>query len=206
MRIHLAAAALLLCTTIPAGAGELLGRERVELTPFYGYRFGGHFNALTGDEREYGIDGAGVYGGLMDINLQAENFKLEVLWSHQKTEVKTPLFELDVLPLEIDHFQGGIMQEVGQPHARFAVSLLLGASRLSSPGLGSETHFSGSLGGSLKLFASPHLGLRLDGRAYGLRVSGGSEALCTGNGTCYFSFTGSYLWQGEFTGGLILAF
>jgi hypothetical protein len=203
MRMRVAAAFLLL-TAVPAGAADLLGKERVELTPFFGYRIGGHFASVV-DERSYGIDGATAYGGLLDLNLNANNFKLEFLWSHQETHVDAPLLpRLNVAPLQIDHFQGGIMQEVGEPKARLSVSVLFGASRLSVPALGSETKFSWSIGGSAKLFPNPHFGIRLDARAFGVLIQGGGGAFCSGG--CVVVYTGTALWQGEFTGGLILAF
>jgi hypothetical protein len=203
MRLPLAAT-LLLLTTVPAGAAELLGKERVELTPFFGYRMGGHFASVVGD-RSYGIDGAQAYGGLLDVNLSANNFKLEFLWSRQETQIEAPLVPgLNVARLVVDHFQGGIMQEVGEPRARLSVSVLLGASRLSVPALGSETKFSGSITGSAKLFPNPHFGIRLDARAYGVLIQGGSAAFC--NGGCVVVYSGTAIWQGEFTGGLIFAF
>jgi hypothetical protein len=203
MRLSLVAALLLL--TIPsAGADELLGKEHVELTPFFGYRMGGHIGSLVGD-RSYGIAGAKAYGGLLDVNLQASNFKLEFLWSHQETRLEGALFPgVQLLPLDIDHLQAGIMQEVGEPRARLSVSVLLGASRFSTPGLGSDTLFSGSVTGSAKLFPNPHIGIRLDARAYAVFVQGRAAAFCGGG--CVLVYQGTALWQGEFTGGLILAF
>jgi hypothetical protein len=197
-------AALLLLAAPPAGAADLLGKERVELTPFFGYRMGGHFASLVG-ERGYGIDGAKAFGGLLDVSLQADNYKLEFLWSRQETRVEGALFPgVELGRLDIDHFQAGIMQEVGEPRARVSVSLLLGASRFASPALGSETHFSGSLAGSAKLFPNPHIGFRFDARAYAVFVQGKSAAFCGGG--CILVYSGTALWQGEFTGGLILAF
>lgn len=202
MRLPLAAA-LLFLTALPAGAAELLGKERVELVPFFGYRMGGHFASLAGD-RSHGIDGARAYGGLVDLNLNASNFKLELLWSRQETRVEGALIQgLSPLSLDIDHLQAGIMQEVGEPRARASVALLLGASRFSSP-LGSETRFSGSLTGSVKLFPNPHFGIRLDARAYAVRVPAEAAGFCAGS--CVLVYSGSTLWQGEFTAGLILAF
>ena len=97
------------------------------------------------------------------------------------------------------------MQEIGTERARFAVSALLGGTRFAAPGLGSDVRFSGSVGGSMKLFPSPHVGLRLDARAYGVSLKSAAGAFCV-NGTCSFAYPGTILWQGDFTAGLILAF
>lgn len=199
------AAVLLLGASWPASAAEQLGQERVELIPFFGYRVGGHFNGLI-DAVEYPFDGAKSYGGLVDFNLNRDNYKVELLWSHQETGFDRLINrELEPNRLQIDHFQGGIMQEVGTERARFAVSALFGGTRFASPALGSDLRFSGSVGGSVKVFPSPRVGLRLDARAYGVWVKGAAGAFCAG-GTCAFAFSGTMMWQGDFTAGLILAF
>jgi len=201
---RIAVAALLLLVALPASAQELLGKERVELTPFFGYRMGGHFNGFT-EAIEYPFAGASSWGGLVDFNLNRDNYKFELLWSHQDTGLDRVFQGQSRKPLQIDHFQAGIMQEVGNERARLAVSALAGGTRFASPGLGSETRFSGSIGGVAKVFATPHIGLRLDARAYGVFVKGVTGAFC-GNGTCAFAYSGNMLWQGDFTAGLIFAF
>ena len=196
---------VLLAAALPASAAELLGRQRVELSHFFGYRVGGHFNGFT-DAIKYPFDGATSYGGLVDINLNRDNYKAEFLWSHQETGLER-IFQgqLSRNALQIDHFQAGVMQEVGYERARLAVSALVGGSRFASPGLGSEVRFSGSVGGVAKVFATPHVGLRLDARAYGVFVKGVGGAFCV-NGTCAFAYAGNVMWQGDFTAGLIIAF
>jgi len=203
--MKLPAAMLLLAAALPAGAGEQLGKERVELTPFFGYRIGGHFNGIS-DAIEYPFDSATSYGGLVDINTNRDNYKVEFLWSHQKTGFDR-VFQGQPSrnALQIDHFQAGVMQEVGYERARLAVSALVGGSRFAASGLGSETRFSGSVGGVAKLFATAHVGLRLDARAYGVFVKGAAGAFCA-NGTCAFAYSGNMMWQGDFTAGLIIAF
>ena len=199
------AATVLLSVASPAVGDDTLGKERFELTPFFGYRLGGHFNGVT-DTFEYPLDEATTYGGLADYNLQWDNLKVEVLWSHQKTGFERVL-ERDSsrFRLSIDHFQAGMAQEVGAERARFSISALVGGSRFASPGLGSELRFSASLGASGKFFASPQVGLRLDARAYAVFVEGSSGAFCS-HGACVFAYSGTTFWQGDFTGGLILAF
>ncbi|HRB13644.1 MAG TPA: hypothetical protein PKU70_11580 [Vicinamibacteria bacterium] len=203
-KTRIALATLLLIAALPAGAQELLGSERFELTPFFGYRIGGHFNGFT-EAIEYPFAGATSWGGLVDINLNRNNYKFELLWSHQDTGLDRVFEGESRKPLQIDHFQAGIMQEVGNERARLAVAALAGGTRFASPGLGSETRFSGSIGGVAKVFVTPHVGLRLDARAYGVFVKGVTGAFCV-NGTCAFAYTGNMLGQGDFTAGLIFAF
>ena len=203
--MRIAVAMFLLAVARPTSAGELLGKERVELTPFFGYRIGGHFDGVL-EPIHYPFDGAKSYGGLIDVNLNRDNYKFEMLWSHQKTGLERA-FDGDPIrtPLQIDHFQAGIMQEVGNDRSRLAVSALFGGTRFATPTLGSETRFSGSIGGVAKVFPTPHIGLRFDARAYGVFVKGVAGAFCV-NGTCAFAYSGNMMWQGDFTAGLILAF
>jgi hypothetical protein len=199
------AAVFLLVAALPAGAGELLGRERAEITPFFGYRVGGQFNGVI-DAVEHPFDGASSYGALADVNLFRDNYKVEVLWSHQTTGFDRVVDGQKARQrLQIDHFQAGVMQEVGTERARFAVSALVGGTRFAAPGLESEARFSGSVGGSMKLFPTKHLGLRFDARAYAVSLKGATGGLCV-NGTCAFAYSGTLLWQGDFTAGVILAF
>ncbi len=203
-RIALLAAALLWLAPWPAAAAELLGKERVEVTPFFGYRIGGHFNGFS-DTFEYPWDGARSWGGLVDINTFRDNYKVEFLWSHQKTGFDRFVQGRPRAPLTIDHFQAGVLQEVGVEKARVAVSALVGGTRLSAGNLGADTRFSGSVGGIAKLFLSPHVALRFDARAYLIFVKGVGGTLCV-NGICSFAYSGTALWQGDFTGGVTFAF
>jgi hypothetical protein len=204
-RLRILSAVLVLASAGSAGAADLLGRERVELIPFFGYRIGGHFNGIV-DAVEYPFDGAKAYGGLVDVNLNMDNYKLEFLWSHQSTGFER-LINNGVEPnrLQIDHFQGGIMQEVGTEKARWAISALFGGTRFASPGLGSDLRFSGSVGACIKVFPTERVGLRFDARAHGVWTKGAAGAFCA-NGTCLFAFEGTMMWQGDFTGGVIIAF
>jgi len=204
-------AALVLGVAGPARAqvgSNDITREKVELTPFYGYRTGGGFSAQVGDQTlSFGLESDASYGGIVDFNLHKDNFKFEVLYSRQQTRVSTDrlLEPGSSLPLNVEYLLAGLSQEVGNPKGRFFVSALIGASRFSPQGFDSVTKFAGALGAGFKVFPSRHVGLRFDARAYISLVSGSGGAFCNG-GTCLFAFSGSTLWQWDFTGGLILAF
>jgi hypothetical protein len=188
-----------------AQGGPVIGEERVELTPFVGYRTGGGFSVIEGGPG-FDIQNSLSYGGLIDFNLRKNNFKLELLYSRQTSRVEAEtLLGSGFGDLAIEYYQGGVLQEVGNPGARWYIGVLLGATRIAPKLFDSETFFSGSIGGGLKFFPSKRVGLRFDGRAYATFVSGSAGAFCV-NGACVFAYEGSTFWQGEFTGGLILAF
>lgn len=191
----------------PAAAqgGPVIGEERLEVTPFAGYRTGGGFSVIEGGPR-FDIDNSLSFGGFVDFNLRSNNFKIELLFSRQDSKVAAEtLLGPELGDLTVDYYQAGILQEVGNPSARWYISALLGATRFTPKSFDSESHFSASIGGGLKFFLSKRLGLRFDGRAHATFVGGSSGAFCA-NGNCVFLYSGSTFWQGDFTGGLLLAF
>jgi hypothetical protein len=203
----LSLAALFVLAPPPAaaqvGRGDL-GQEDVEIMPFGGYRTGG--TLVDGDDEAADIDGGASYGGAIDINLHKGNFKLEAVYSHNDASVGLgSFFPGESVGVAIDYLQGGILQETGSERTRFYVSALLGATQFRVDGFDSVTKFSFSVGGGLKHFASPNFGLRLEARAFGTPTETNGGVACA-NGTCLFSFSGSILWQWDFTGGLVLAF
>jgi hypothetical protein len=179
----------------PASA-QSITRESVEIAGFYGYRTGGAF--ADGGGLIVDVEGSGSFGGTLTVNLKKEgNFKLEFLFSRQDTN-------LGLLPLTVDHYQGGIVQEKGRPERRFFGSFLLGASRFAAPGFSGQTKFSLSLGLGMKFFLGKNVGLRFDTRALMVAVNSEGGALCAGS--CVFYYSGNSFWQFEATGGLLLAF
>lgn len=206
VRLALLVPALLLATLPAAGQGGPpdITRENVELIGFGGYRTGG--SLVDGDQELLQLDAGGSYGGAIDFNLHKANFKLEALYSHTGSSIGFDrLVPASTIDLSIDYIQAGILQETGSERSRFYASALLGATLFRPTGFDSVTKFSFSIGGGLKLFMSKNLGLRLDARAFGTPTEASGAAVCA-NGTCLLRFSGSILWQGDFTGGLILAF
>ncbi len=182
-------------------------QESVEITPFVGIRTGGSLSGeLDGTARDLEIEGGTSYGGILDFNLHKNNFKLEVLYSRQSTKIdQAGLLVPGGLDLNVEYLQGGVLQEVGNEKSRYYLAVLAGATRFAPRGLDSEMKFSLSLGGGLKFFLARNVGLRFDARAYLTFLKSDTGAFCV-NGTCLFAYSGSHLWQGDFTGGLILAF
>jgi hypothetical protein len=184
-----------------------ISNENVELVPFIGYRTGGSLSGhVENTVRDFGIKNATSYGGVIDVSLHQGNFKIEGLYSRQTTEIESAgLLVPNGLNLSVEYLQAGILQESGSERGRFYISVLLGATRFNPVGYDSETKFSTSIGGGLKLFPTTHVGLRFDARAFLTFVNTDVGGVCA-NGTCLLSFSGSHLWQGDFTAGLILAF
>lgn len=200
------AACLVLLASAPlmAQTKDLLGEERVEIAPFYGFRTGGGFT-YTVNGAAYDIKNTASFGGVVDVNLGHDNFKLELLFSRQSSEVEAEgLFQPGLLDLTIDYYQAGVLQEVGSDQGRFYIGVLAGVTRFAPDAFDSEVRFSMSVGAGIKLYPTRHVGLRLDARGYATFVSGSGGMFCSGG--CVFSYSGSSLWQGDFTGGIVFAF
>ena len=90
---------------------------------------------------------------------------------------------------------------------RFFGVALLGATRLI-PGLAdtdSELRFAAGLSLGAKVLATGRVGFRFEARAFYTVVDSGGAVYCQG-GTCLFRFSGSGIWQGDVTAGLVLRF
>jgi hypothetical protein len=72
-------------------------------------------------------------------------------------------------------------------------------------GLNSETKFSLSLGGGVKLYLTEHVGIRLDARWFGTFIGGSGSVFCSG-GACLVNVQGDVLSQFTANAGLIMAF
>jgi len=191
--------------------GGLAARVRaqpVEVTPFGGYRFGGDFfERLTGQPVDR--DAAPAYGVAVDIPLPS-GIQLEGLFSHEHARLAlTPdlLSPPTVWHMSVDHWLGGGLQEFAGGRARPFLTGMLGLTRYASD-VDSEYRFTVSAGGGVKLLASPHIGVRLEGRVYTTFVdanANGAVFFC-GPSLCFLSFNADLVWQGEFTAGLLLRF
>ena len=176
-----------------------------EISPFYGYRWGGDFETPGGQKLD--LEGDRAYGLSLDYSPNAgADVKLELLWSRQESGVD--LHELggaNRLRVTVDEFQiGGVLETAyGQLHPY--ITGLMGASLFGPQGSDSEVRFSLSIGGGVKFFLFRNLALRAHVRGYCTIVESDSAFISTG-GVTVARFSGSSLWQGEVSGGITLAF
>jgi hypothetical protein len=182
--------------------------ETIEVTPFYGYRFGGKFEDADSGAR-LDIRDSPCWGGILDIAL-SEVTQLEFYYSRQETELHsdedlfaaTKLFDLDV-----DYYQlGGTLILSDGAWQPFVVGTL-GATHLAAdaPGTDSLTGFSLGLGGGVRFFPTEHLGLYLTGRGLFTFLEG-DAAFRSESGDTTVTIEGDGFWQAEFQAGLIFAF
>ena len=137
--------------------------QTVEVAPFGGYRFGGGFyEIVTGASVD--VDGAPSYGALLDVRI-GEDLFVEGLFTHQQASFTLPP-SLDASQtrwrVDVDHYHVGGLREMRPGRARPFLTGAVGLTRYASQG-DDEIRFTLSAGGGVKLFATEHLALRLDG-------------------------------------------
>ena len=183
--------------------------QKVELTPHIGYRFGGGMtDYYTGVD--YDFNDSETYGLTLNYTLGLMgDTQLDLSWSRQETEMDVSGdYPRDTFDVTVDYWQaGGLKQWNEDESVRPFLIGSLGAAHFS-PGpedLSSATRFALALGGGVKILPGEHIGIRLQGKLYGTYASGGGAVFCGGGG-CAFGFGGNFMWQAEFSAGVIIAF
>lgn len=186
------------------------GAYRFELTPQVQYRFGG---TLSGEDSAISSvdldvnDGEG-FGVTFDIPL-SRSLQLELLASRQATELRFDegLFggTADVADIDITYLHAGILFQGGNRDVSPFFVASAGATRLDPdvPGADSETRFSVSLGGGVKVFFNEHVGMRFEGRGFWTAV-GDNNNQCD-RYSCWDDYNDNDLTQGVASAGLIVA-
>jgi len=193
---------------LAAGLAQAGYGDTIEITPFYGYRFGGEFeDADTGEHLN--IRDSPCWGGILDIYVSKVT-QLEFYYSRQETELKsdqglfasTTLFDLDV---DYYHIGGTVILPDG-PWQPFVLGTL-GATHMDpdAPDTNSLTRFSLGLGGGVRFFPTEHLGLYLAGRGL-LTFMEGEAAFRSESGQATVVVNSDGFWQIELQAGLIFTF
>jgi hypothetical protein len=198
----MAAMALLVVLVRPApGHGQ-----SVEVSPFYGYRFGGDFFELVTGHR-VDLDGAPAMGVALDVPL-GEGLQLEGFFTHQEGSVAAgppTLHPVVVQRVAVDHWLGGALQEFGGTRIRPFATGMFGLTRYAVAG-DNEIRFTVNGGGGAKLFATPHIGVRLDGRISATFIDAQGSAVACLPGGCFLALHANVVWQAEFTAGMVVRF
>jgi hypothetical protein len=186
---------------------------RFEATPYVGYRAGGEFelpDTSTEPGRSIDLDEGGTFGLSLGLYRDSSSF-YELLYSRQESgldSIDATLSGVDITT-EYLHF-GGTLLFTEETWFVPWLSLTIGATRLDPSGGGydSETEFSGSLGGGVRLPINERLAATLGVRGYVTLVDSDSEIFCVGSGdlTCLVKTSGSTFFQGEALLGLTVRF
>jgi hypothetical protein len=194
-------AAGLLCTPSDASA------QGVEIAPLFGYRFGGDFfEIISGQQLD--LDGAAALGVVLDVPL-SNGLQIEGLFTHQQAHVSAPGRPYGppttLWRMSVDHWQAGGLQEFDYGQFKPFLTGTLGLTRYAADA-DSEFRFSLGAGGGVKMFPTPHLGVRLDGRVFATFVDAQGTFLACWPGSCFLALNANIVWQAEFTAGVIVRF
>jgi hypothetical protein len=197
----------LVCLALLSGPSRAAA-QTFELAPFVGYRVGGDFYEVAVGQ-PVDTDGAPSVGLLADLRLRplAPGLTLTFLFTRQqpRVEVRQDFFNPPVrVRVTVDHWHAGATQEFSGGRARPFLTGLVGLTRYGLPH-DSEARFSLAGGGGVKLFATPNLGVRLDGRVFATFDALGARGVCGGYG-CFVGIDASVFWQGEASAGIVFAF
>jgi hypothetical protein len=176
-----------------------------EISPFYGYRFGGCFKTSSGADTD--LEASPSYGLAFDYAPDnSDEIKLELFWSRQDSRVDLEgSGEPNHVDVLVDEFQIGGVYEHGRGRFRETVTALVGATVFSPADSDRKVRPGFTFGLGAKYFLLKNLALRVDLRGSGTVVESEGAFISTAGGTVAY-FTGSVLWQGEVSGGITLSF
>ncbi len=203
------AAVLVLQVVIPATvarAGDESGDRftpRAEITPYIGYRMGGQFDveSTTPDtSKSVDLQDSGDWGIDLGIYRDRTSF-YEILYSYQSAGLDSNDPSLKGVDLSIEYLQvgGTLLFDDHESYLPY-LSLTVGGTKFDAGGgYGSETKFSGSLGGGVRFPIGDHFAATLGVRGYLTVVNSDTQFFCSGSGSvnCLFRTTGSTFFQGE---------
>lgn len=211
----LALAAALFAFALPGTARAQLREGTVEISPFYGYLWGGEFahgsNSLFNQTVD--LDDHETFGGRVGYNA-TETFQFEFQWSRTDTHFVShdsgELFGpggVRLGDLRIDYWMGYGTFNFGHHHVVPYFTIGGGIGHLKPSGTllpsSADNRFTGSLGGGLKAFVNPHFGFRFDGRGYSTYLNSDDDCHHDDHHDCGGSH---WLTNFEGSGGLIFAF
>ena len=196
-RILFSGMLVVLVLTAPAQAEA----QQIEITPFVGYQFGGELEEIGDEPITRKLDQSPTWGLMLDFGITNLD-QVEFYYSSQGTDLNR-----DVEPavgVTIDHFQiGAIHQYAPNRPVNPYIGISLGASRFVVGG-DSDTRFSGSLSGGVKMVVSDHLGFRFDARVFG--ISTGSNPITCSEELCIGYPDTSIIWQYTVNAGVMIHF
>ena len=217
-----AAVPLALALALLAGPAQAQDRRgTVEISPFIGGYFGGTFDSgtLAFYEGDAEMEAEVAYGGRLGFNL-SRNFGLEFSYlqsdpkltakgsgsigsvSRDLGKMKIRLYELNML-VPFGPYAGGRVQ----PYF-----VMGGGVNTFQPDVGvgytsTDSRFTANMGFGLKLWVDPHFGFRFEGKGRTTYINSDGNDSCGHHDNYYYSCNDSqWLWAGEATGGIVIAF
>ncbi len=180
-------------------------------TAFTGFRVSDSLEGedeTTGEIFKVDVDETSSFGFILSMRRDRVS-TYDLYFSRQDTELISRSAGLlgNPLDIRIDYYHlGGTVDYEADKLRPFATGGL-GIARISpaSDIFGTETKFSFSLGGGVKVPITENVGVRIGARALGIVTSGDRRVFCS-NGQCVAQFEGTLFLQYEANIGLSIAF
>jgi hypothetical protein len=202
-------ALILLLPTVPTARADV----RAEITPFVGYRMSGGFDVERADgsgTESVDVEDSSAWGIDVGIYATPDAF-YEFLYSTQTTNLDSRDPAIAGVDVTTEYFQfGGTAFFPADQWPVPYLSLTIGATRYSADqGYGSDTKFSGSLGGGLRLPFNENVAATLGVRGYLTLIESDTSIFCKSDsqgGGCLVRSSGSTFFQAEALLGLTVRF
>jgi len=185
---------------------------RFDVTPMVGYRAGGDFEILdpeSSTDRSVDLDDGTSIGIDLGLYRDANSF-YEILYSRQESGIDSSDAVVGSVDVATEYVQfGGTLLFPDETWFVPWLSLTIGATRLEPDGgFDSETEFSATLGGGVRLPLNERIAANIGVRGYVTLVDSDSEIFCVGSGdlNCLVKTSGSTFFQGEAFLGLSFRF
>ena len=228
------AALVLLLSPIAASLSAQVRSGTVEISPFYGYLFGGTLpggsttqfsnRVDVADHDTYGVGIGYFVNSTIEIEGRWAHTATGFVDGHQSNTSSRHDGDGDgddhrVADLKIDYLLGYATFNFG--HARWVPYVTVGmGAALLDPGMRNDivctqsgppcnnpesfARYTAALGGGVKFYANPHIGFRLDGRGYATYLS--SNGSCNNSSHNSGHCTTNWLGNVETSGGLVISF
>ncbi len=183
-----------------------LRAQSIEITPTYGYQFGGKLKGVRGDFR---IESAPAYGVTLEVGNDDLPIKISAFWLRQDSRGLYQEFgqrEEYLWDVATEYFQLGATKEGGDGTVVPFGTFTLGATNFApkTDDYSDELKFSATLAGGVKIFPTEKLGIRIHMRMLMPFQYGGGGLWC-GTGGCGVNAGASTAFiQGEAGGGVVL--
>ena len=211
-KLRVLAMALACASAAPVSA-TAADSPRFDVTPLIGYRAGGDFDTIDPESSAEGsvdLDDGVSYG--IDLGLYRDQGSFyELLYTRQESGFESSDATLGGVDLTTEYLQFGGTLLFGEETWYVPwMSLTIGATRFdpASGGYDSETKFSGTFGGGIRMPFNDRIAANLGVRGYLTLVDSDTEIFCVGSGdlNCLVRTSGSTFFQGEAFLGLSMRF
>jgi opacity protein-like surface antigen len=197
-----------------SSSGFGLWNRGIEITPFGGTRFGGVIDANSTQVSNVDyltIRSGWDYGAMLDVDL-FPHAQVEFMWNNQPTVLGAHIpgsGSTRIGEASLDMFQWSFLYQFLQPGSKLQPYAVAGVGFTSYNtngiiDLGNE--FAYNVGGGVKYFFTPHVGLRLEARYSPSRTTQGYGEYCDPFYGCYTALVNNYAHQGQANLGVIFRF